>query len=487
MPRAIPPLLLPLLVVLLAAPFARADEPLLTNGAFETWKDGLPAGWSRSTGARRDPGDTPGLIERHGESGVALVGDAKTNVWPMISQRIETRPGTFLSLHYTARVRGAKHEAGQFGSCYVGYVHRNVRGEPAGFTIQDIRQEDWSDGTIHLQVPDTAASVDVAIFLSKTGRLEVARLRLVERAAADAFDILVSDMDRHYTFFAAHGIDWQQRAHKHREAAKAARTPAAFVAAIRPLLAELKDGHVWIQGPDGAKTFTWTPKIHPNFEIQTLLGRLENVEQVIGNVISATTPEGYGYLAIGTMQLTPQQYGAVEAALKAHFGRPGIILDLRVNGGGAEVWGQRLCGLLTKQRVRYGRSLIRAGPAHTDLVPGGDRYLTPAARGHYEGSVVALIGPGCVSSGEGMAMMLKAIPGIPLVGLPTRGSSGNPQPLALPNGVTVWYSRWVSLLPDGTPLERRGVPPDVRVEHVAGKDATLDEAVKMLKAKAGKR
>ncbi|MDF1700382.1 MAG: S41 family peptidase, partial [Planctomycetota bacterium] len=364
---------------------------------------------------------------------------------------------------------------------------RDVEGKPAGVTVQDVRHAAWRTETVRLRVPAGVGAVDVALFLSQTGRLEVRDVELRESKAEDSIDILIRAMDRHYSFFAAHEIDWRQEAHRHRRAAEAAKTPAAFITAIKPLLAKLKDGHVWIQAPDGRKTYTWTPQVEMNFDLQYLLGHLQDVQQVIRNVLSATTPEGHGYLALGTMQGTPTQYAAVERAFRAHFDKPGIVLDLRVNGGGQEVWGQRLCALLAKERTLYGRAQVRSGPKHTDLQPGGERHVLPAKSGRYAGPVVALIGPGCVSSGEGMAMMLKALPDIPLVGLPTRGSSGNPQPVHLPNGVTVWFSRWISQLPDGTPIERQGVPPDVRVEHARGKDPALAEAVKILKAKAEKR
>lgn len=487
MARMGPFILLPLLGLLLAAHPGLAEDLPLENEAFEAWADGLPVGWRRSVGARRDPGDRPGQIVQLKGSGVALVGDAKTNLWPLLSQRITTKPGAFVELLYTARALGTKREPGQFGSCYVGFMLRDVHGKPAGFTVENVTATDWADGAVRLKLPQGASTVDVAIFLSQTGRLEVARMRVRERPASASYNVMIAEMGRRYPFFAAHEIDWMQVGHRHRMNVREAKTTEAFIAAIQPMLAELKDGHVWIEAPDGTKTWTWTPTVRTNFELQPLLGRMNDVKQVIRNVISATTPEGYGYLAIGTMKLTPEQFGAVESALKAHFDKPGIILDLRVNGGGAEVWGQRLCGLLTKERVLYGRSKLRGGEAYDDLIDGGVRHVTPAKAGHYEGPVVALVGPGCVSSGEGMAMMLKAIPGIPLVGLPTRGSSGNPAPVHLPNGVRVWFSRWISLLPDGTGIERTGVRPDIRVEHLAGKDVALDEAVKILKAKAGKR
>ena len=68
-----------------------------------------------------------------------------------------------------------------------------------------------------------------------------------------------------------------------------------------------------------------------------------------------------------------------------------------------------------------------------------------------------------------------------LVGQPTRGASGNPAPLRLPNGVTVWFSRWLSLLPYGTTLEQRGVIPDVTVEHHSESDPTFEAAIAELR------
>ena len=59
-----------------------------------------------------------------------------------------------------------------------------------------------------------------------------------------------------------------------------------------------------------------------------------------------------------------------------------------------------------------------------------------------------------MSSGEGFVKMLKALPNVTTVGQPTRGSSGNPKPFKLPAvDVTVTYSRWVDLLPDGSPVQ----------------------------------
>jgi C-terminal processing protease CtpA/Prc len=74
-------------------------------------------------------------------------------------------------------------------------------------------------------------------------------------------------------------------------------------------------------------------------------------------------------------------------------------------------------------------------------------------------------------------MMFRAVEGATLVGLPTAGASGNPRPARLPNGVEVWFSRWVNELPDGTPTEGKGIPPHVRVEVGAEGDPILDRGL----------
>jgi hypothetical protein len=82
------------------------------------------------------------------------------------------------------------------------------------------------------------------------------------------------------------------------------------------------------------------------------------------------------------------------------------------------------------------------------------------------------------------------LPNVTTVGLPTRGSSGNPAAAEVgETGLTVYFSRWVDLLPDGAVLEGKGVHPAVVVEATAAAyqdaDPTLAKGLEVLRAKAG--
>ena len=103
--------------------------------------------------------------------------------------------------------------------------------------------------------------------------------------------------------------------------------------------------------------------------------------------------------------------------------------------------------------------------------------------GRFRGRVVVLIGPGTVSSCESFALMLRRVAGCTLIGARTAGSSGNPQPVDLGNGVTVYVPSWKDLLPNGICLEGRGVTPDIVVKtdgkSFVNGDPVLEAAVRL--------
>jgi len=90
-----------------------------------------------------------------------------------------------------------------------------------------------------------------------------------------------------------------------------------------------------------------------------------------------------------------------------------------------------------------------------------------------------------MSSCEAFLLMMKQIPNCKLVGDRSYGSSGNPKPVDLGNGVTVWLPSWKALRPDGTCFERKGIEPDVLVRttnaQIRKKDPVLESALRYLR------
>ena len=93
--------------------------------------------------------------------------------------------------------------------------------------------------------------------------------------------------------------------------------------------------------------------------------------------------------------------------------------------------------------------------------------LRPYASGPpYRGQIAVLTWPVVMSSCEAFLLMMKQVPGAVLVGARSQGSSGNPLPHDLGNGVTVYLPSWQAMTPDGRVWEGKGIAPDIEVDTV---------------------
>jgi C-terminal processing protease CtpA/Prc len=82
-------------------------------------------------------------------------------------------------------------------------------------------------------------------------------------------------------------------------------------------------------------------------------------------------------------------------------------------------------------------------------------------------------------------MMMQKVPGAKLIGQRSQGSSGNPKPHDLGNGVTVYVPSWRDLNVDGTDLEGVGIAPDIEVKtspaDFTNGDPVLEAGLKYLR------
>lgn len=454
----------------------------------------VPEGWRAFEGARS--GDGKASTAAAGpDGGIVLEGDAETRVWTCLARPFAVTAGATYRVSFEARATGVRRDPGQFQSCYVGAAVLDAGGKTLELEVADILQADWTAGTVAVRAPAGATRGEIRVFISKTGRLEARAVRVEEDRPERSFDVLVEDMDRHYSYFDHRKIDWPALVAKHRPRVEpAAADPRAFADAVGAMLAELRDGHVWIDAPGAPRSvpFAGGPG-RDDFDGRAVGAKLRKPRQ-IGTIAfcGRTAAEGYGYLAVGSLAGHDVLFGEIEAALAALLDEdpPGFILDLRPNQGGDERRAQRIAAYFADERRVYARSKVRSGPRHTDFVESPERTIAPVeGRKPYTKPIVCLIGPRCVSSGEGFAKMIAVLPHAVLAGRPTRGASGNPGPIALPNGVTVWYSRWVDLLPDGTCPEGKGLAPAVPIplapEGTAG-DPTFEAGVRLLGERIGR-
>ncbi len=463
--------------------FAAEGESLLRDGSFRHWQGDRLQHWVIEIGASR--GGTKPVSEVDAVPGPALRlrGDATTLAWRSVGQDVALTAGSAYTLTFQAVAENVRREGSQYDNCYVGVMHFDRSGRKLGLVVEDLSNvTEWTERTIRFSTPAAAAKSRVLVFLSKSGSLTVKGLELKESVPQKPFDELIGQLREHYSFTELKTIRWDQLDRQYGRRAREAESAQAFADAVEPMLLSLEDLHVWMEMPDGSRRATYWSRFDRNDDHRLVRSRLRGLQEFEGigftGRVELTGPVG----TIGVVVVTSLSSDANEAAflesVAALSDTDGMIIDLRRNSGGDESRAARIAGLFTKQRVLYARSMR---PQSGHMIESAARHLDPVPSKFGSADVICLVGPGCVSSGEGFALMMKAIEGVQLIGQPTRGASGNPSPVTLSNGVRVWFSRWVSLEVDGTAIEGRGVWPDQRVKHVEGSDATFDQAVRMLR------
>jgi C-terminal processing protease CtpA/Prc len=172
-------------------------------------------------------------------------------------------------------------------------------------------------------------------------------------------------------------------------------------------------------------------------------------------------------------------------------GVKGLIIDLRINRGGADPYGIQVAGRLTDEPyvafVKRARNDAQDPESWTVPQPSTVRV---SAGPRFLGMVVELIGPDTVSGGETFTMALMGRkPHVVRIGENTQGVYSDVLERSLPNGWRFGLPNEVYLTEQGTHFEASGVPPDTRVpvfpesDLAAGRDGALETAIETLQAR----
>jgi hypothetical protein len=281
-------------------------------------------------------------------------------------------------------------------------------------------------------------------------------------------------------------VDWAKEFEKYTEKLEQAETPAKFAEQAGRLLAAAEDVHIWLKV--GPATFpSYRRHVAPNVNLDTLAKTVPGWKVRSSCVTTGRFEDGIGYIMIHTWQ--PGDDDAFEPAFEAldeFADAKGLIIDVRTNSGGDEVLAGKFAGCFMDKPRIYAKNVNRAAYLPGGFTPELERLIGPTkGRPKHRGKVAVLVGPANMSSCEAFLMMMKQVPGCKLVGTKSYGSSGNPKPTALPNGVTVYLPSWKSMQPDGSPIEGVGIAPDLRVRTLERSfresDPVLEAALKLLR------
>ena len=179
--------------------------------------------------------------------------------------------------------------------------------------------------------------------------------------------------------------------------------------------------------------------------------------------------DSIGYISINTMRNgVVEVFDSLYPSVKS---LPYLIVDIRRNGGGNSLNGEKLCEYLLKQEKTH--CLY-------------DKTIKPRADA-YRGKVFLLIDTRTFSAAESFAIDLWESGEVILVGCPTGGDTGShPEIFQSPSGLSFRVATSEPhLSPGGFPLEGHGVPPHYNVtqtvnDFMAGIDTQLEFALSLI-------
>jgi len=177
-------------------------------------------------------------------------------------------------------------------------------------------------------------------------------------------------------------------------------------------------------------------------------------------IISRRLPSGVGYIRVPTFGVN--LVAEFDAALDALMDTPGIILDLRGNGGGNSAYGDQIAGRFLSESFVYGRDYY-AGRLPTRAWRAWMPFEVTPRTPVYTGPVVVIMETVNMSSAEQFLIAMVDSGRVETVGRPTGGASGNPVVFRLPGAHNVRFSTADFHRNDGTPIEGVGLTPDVEV------------------------
>ncbi len=311
-----------------------------------------------------------------------------------------------------------------------------------------------------------------------------------------------------YAFFDLHKVDWKATDRKFRPQVGAATKPEELFGILRQMIEPLQDTHTVLFARDIKQWFEGS-RTDPGQLDETAWNQAEKliethyVRDGLRSYCNGRVQFGMLDHSIGYLQITKfygyadgdnyeKELQALQSALDAVFAKAnqfeGLVIDVRLNGGGDDPLGIEIASRLTSARYLAYSKVARnnvEGPLHFTAPQG--TWVEPSTRPGFRGPVVLLTGPDTVSAGETFTMALQERePHVTRIGLNTQGVFSDVLKRSLPNGWVFHLPNEVYLARDGKAYDGTGVPPDVSVKFFSagdlknGRDAALEAALKFL-------
>jgi hypothetical protein len=329
------------------------------------------------------------------------------------------------------------------------------------------------------------------------------------------FEVFSRTWAEHYISFDLKNTDWDDVVRTNRPKITPTTTPAELFDVLEGMIRPFGDVHTFLGAPDLKRQFQI---LRPGTD-RVIGGGFAEFRSRGMPALLAVTERAYLQGPLRTWCNGQVQYGHVdgrtgylrivsfsgyheggdfaagladlEAALDAIFADPALerlVIDVRINFGGADPYGLAIASrLATSEYLAYTKE-ARAHPIDRDRwTPADASRVGPSPRPGFHGPVVELTGPLTISAGETFTQALMGrAPHVTRIGETTQGVFSDVLARRLPNGWRFGLPNEVYRTPEGSAFDGVGIAPDIPVpvfadeDVAAGRDPGMARALQVL-------
>lgn len=321
------------------------------------------------------------------------------------------------------------------------------------------------------------------------------------------YQVFWQTFSEHYPFFALRKMDWAAVDKQFRPQVTASTEPEDLFRILSAMIDPLHDAHTFINAKSIKQRFhgyrTPDPMQKKNATRITEIIEKQYVQGGLRDFCNKQLQFGMlkdsvAYLRIHSFsgysddREFAKQLEALEKALDTIFADAakwtGLVIDVRINTGGSDVFGISIASRLATQEYLAYSKVIR-----NDIHDAGHR--TPpqpvtvhvSTRPGFRGAVTLLTSADSVSAAETFTMaVLDRQPHITRIGANTQGVFSDVLGRKLPNGWSFGLPNEVYLTKDGKAFDGPGVPPDIETpifpadDLANSRDSAIDRALQLL-------
>ena len=314
-----------------------------------------------------------------------------------------------------------------------------------------------------------------------------------------AFINVFEAYEEYCPYFAHKEIDWKVIGDEFYSPAAESGSQEALFDVIVEMLGELEDPAIVIYELDEEfvpidSVFPYTKEYEPNFDMDVLVENYMEPNGWAGWNDGYTEGFGwcdpeilpYAFLDIIPSEQTPEGLNSLDAFVAEciELDLPAIIVDIRMNPPGTAS-GHEFMGRFTDKSRPGAIYRSRSGPEYYQYIDQRPAVYE-AGPEQYTGTVILLLGEGCIQTSEDMAANFRNFPNVVLVGGTTGGS------VSLLSTSAYLFGDWYCMVVSKTILtyekhwiEGAGIAPDIYVQSTeadfsAGVDPVMDYAMETL-------